>query len=65
MDQLKAIVNTQCVPGIGQHHLRFDQIMELPLPGHTVGFSEKPIVPSQLLIGSIFEVGEALLHDQW
>jgi hypothetical protein len=39
--------------------------MQLPPRGHTADLSEEPVAPSQLLLGSIFDVREALLHDQW
>jgi hypothetical protein len=35
-------------------------------PGrNTVNLFEKTVAPRELFLGSVFEVGEALLHDRW
>jgi len=43
----------------------FDELVQLAPRGHTVDFGEQTVTPCQLLFGSVFEVGEAPLHDRW
>ena len=39
--------------------------MQLAPRRHAVDLSEEAVAPRQLLLGGVFEVGKALLHDRW
>ncbi len=44
---------------------RFDQFVQLAPGRNTANLFEKTVAPRELFLGSVFEVGEALLHDRW
>ena len=44
---------------------RLDGLMQLAPRRHAVDLSEEAVAPRQLLLGGVFEVGKALLHDRW
>ena len=44
--------------------MRFDEFVQLAPRRDAINLSEKTVAPCKLLFGSVFEVGEALLHGR-
>ena len=44
--------------------VRLDQLVQLALRRHAVDLGEEAVAPRQLLLGGVFEVGKASLHDR-